>query len=188
MIGNLNKAIFVDKDGTLIPDIPYNVDPDLITLMEGAAEGLALLQREGFKVIVVTNQSGVARGLFKEEDLKRVEKKLKALLADKGVMLDGFYYCPHHPNGIIKEFSFDCDCRKPHPGLILTAAKHLHIDLSTSWMIGDILKDIEAGNKAGCNTILVGENSANSLPVKSIKPNYFSKNLYEAALSILHHQ
>lgn len=184
---NTYKAIFIDKDGTLIPDIPYNVNPDAITLMDGAAEGLLRLQKEGFKLIVITNQSGVARGIFKEEELKGVEEKLKVLLADQGVFLDAFYYCPHHPDGIIKEYSFDCDCRKPNAGMILKAASEFNIDLSRSWMIGDFLKDVEAGIKAGCQTILIGSDNIPLSPSTSTRPTYFTKNIYEAALYILRH-
>lgn len=151
----MNKAIFIDKDGTLIPDIPYNVDPDKITLHKGAAEGLKLLSEKGYQVIVVTNQSGVARGFFEEKDLIAVEHKIKSLLQVQGIALTAFYYCPHHPEGIIKAYAISCSCRKPEPGMIRKAAEDLHIDLTKSWMIGDILNDVEAGNRAGCKTVLI---------------------------------
>lgn len=152
----MSKAIFIDKDGTLIKNVSYNVNPSLIELLPYTAESLKLLQSEGFKIVVVSNQSGVAKGIFKEERLIGVERELKRQLGDGGVKLDGFYYCPHLPEseGKVDEYSFDCDCRKPKEGLILKAARELNVDLKTSWMIGDILNDVEAGNRAGCKSIL----------------------------------
>lgn len=144
----LKKAIFIDKDGTLVPDIPYNVDPDLIQLQEGAVEGLKLLQQEGYLLIIISNQSGVGRGYFKEEALKSVRQKIETLLKEQNIYLDGFYYCPHYPQSSIEQYAMLCDCRKPEPGMLLKAAKDFGIDLSFSWMIGDILNDVQAGKKS----------------------------------------
>lgn len=155
MMTTKRKAIFLDKDGTLIPDVPYNVDPRLITLQNGVIEGLKLLKENGYIFAVISNQSGVARGYFEYSDLKKVSEKLDLLLNNEGIQIAGYYYCPHHPLGIITGYSIDCDCRKPEPGLILQAAKDLQIDTEKSWMIGDILNDVEAGNKAGCRTVLL---------------------------------
>ncbi|MFN2489999.1 MAG: D-glycero-alpha-D-manno-heptose-1,7-bisphosphate 7-phosphatase [Actinomycetota bacterium] len=149
------RAVFVDKDGTLVPDLPYNIDPDRITLMDGAPEALYALQAAGFLVIVVSNQSGVARGLFTEADLQPVERRLRALLARHGVRLDDFVYCPHHPLGVVEGYALSCSCRKPQPGLIRRAGFRHGIDPARSWMIGDILDDVEAGARAGCRTVLV---------------------------------
>src|SRR3954469_10338185 len=133
------KAIFLDKDGTLIPDIPYNVNPDLITLKPGVIEGLKLLKDKGYTFVVISNQAGVARGYFKYDDLKKVSEKLDVLLNPEGIQIEGFYFCPHHPAGIISEYTIACDCRKPAPGMILQAANELEIDIEKSWMVGDIL-------------------------------------------------
>ena len=149
------KAVFLDKDGTLIDDIPYNVNPDLITLKEGAADGLQKLKETGYKFIVVSNQSGVARGYFDEGELKKVENRLKELLGQYHVDLEAFYYCPHHPEGRIEKYSIECNCRKPAPGMLQKAAAEHRIDLKASWMLGDILNDVEAGNRAGCHSILI---------------------------------
>src|SRR3954471_12443761 len=116
------RAVFLDKDGTLVEDVPYNVDPELIRLGAGAAEGLPRLQAAGFRLIVISNQSGVARGLFPEEALTAVHERLRQLLNGLGVQLDGFFYCPHHPQALVPEYAVACSCRKPEPGLILTAA------------------------------------------------------------------
>ncbi|MDB5023221.1 MAG: hydrolase, HAD-superfamily, subfamily [Mucilaginibacter sp.] len=149
------KAVFLDKDGTLIPDIPYNVDPALITIQQNAFEGLTLLQHEGYMLILVSNQAGIARGYFPLNSLIAVEERLLELLKPHRIHLDAFYYCPHHINGIEDNYAVDCNCRKPRPGMLLQAASDYHIDLSASWMIGDILDDVEAGNRAGCKTILI---------------------------------
>jgi D-glycero-D-manno-heptose 1,7-bisphosphate phosphatase len=149
------RAVFLDKDGTLIENVPYNVDPALIRLAPGAAAGLTLLHRAGFALFVISNQSGVARGYFPESALAAVEARLRELLAAFGVPLAGFSYCPHHPQGTVEEFAMACDCRKPAPGMILRVAAEHAIDLSRSWMVGDILDDIQAGRAAGCRTILI---------------------------------
>ena len=149
------KAIFLDKDGTLIPDIPYNVNPDLITLQPGVIEGLKLLKDKGYIFVVISNQAGVARGYFKYDDLNKVAEKLDVLLRSRGIQIEGFYFCPHHPAGIISEYTIVCNCRKPAPGMILQAANDMEIDIEKSWMLGDILNDVEAGNRAGCRTVLL---------------------------------
>jgi D,D-heptose 1,7-bisphosphate phosphatase len=151
----MNKAVFLDKDGTLIPDVPYNVDPALIRLEKGVGEGMHRLKQAGYLLIVVSNQSGVAHGYFREEDLLSVSNKLQQELQKMHTSFDGFFYCPHHPQGKVGQYSVSCDCRKPQAGMLFRAAEQFNIDLSRSWMIGDILNDVEAGNLAGCSTILI---------------------------------
>jgi D-glycero-D-manno-heptose 1,7-bisphosphate phosphatase len=153
--GGLRAAVFLDKDGTLIEDVPYNVDPDLIRLTDGALDGLRALHDAGYLLIVVSNQSGIARGYFEEQALGSVEARLRALLDAAGVPLAGFYYCPHHPDGCVDAYSVECACRKPAPGLLARAAGDHGVSLGRSWIIGDILHDIEAGRRAGCRTILL---------------------------------
>jgi D-glycero-D-manno-heptose 1,7-bisphosphate phosphatase len=180
------KAIFLDKDGTLIPDIPYNINPELITLMPDAIGGLKQLTEEGYLLIIVTNQAGVARGYFTEDKLSNVERRINYLLKEQGIRLSGFYYCAHHPQGTINEYIKDCDCRKPEPGMLLKAAKEHHIDLSASWMIGDILNDVEAGNRAGCKTVLINNGNETEWiagPLRS--PTYISNSINQAAEDIL---
>lgn len=185
----MNKAIFLDKDGTLIDDIPYNVNPDLICLKGSVIEGLQKLQSAGYKFIIVSNQSGVARGYFQEQALIKVEEKLKNLLADEQINLEGFYYCPHHPEGLIDVYAKSCGCRKPLPGMLTTAALEHDINLNASWMIGDILNDIEAGNRAGCHSILV-DNGGETEWVKDKpfrEPVAVVANINQAADYILNH-
>jgi len=149
------RAVFIDKDGTLIKDVPYNVDPSLIVFEDGAADALRILKKNNFLLFVVSNQPGIAKGFFSIRDLEIVYTAIQQKLSQSNVQLDAFYYCPHFEEGAVQQFVIDCDCRKPKPGLLLTAAKDFDIDLRQSWMIGDILDDIEAGNTAGCKTILL---------------------------------
>ena len=183
---DMNKAVFLDKDGTLINDIPYNVDPDLIALSDDSVDGLRKLQKAGYKLIIVTNQSGVSRGFFKEASLKGVESRLNELLKTRHLKLDGFYYCPHHPDGIITEYAIACECRKPNPGMLKQSAKEHNIDLHRSWMIGDILNDVEAGNRAGVKSILIDNgNETEWIEGAFRKPVYTAKNINDAAGFIL---
>lgn len=175
-------TVFLDKDGTIVKNVPYNVDPDRMHLTAGAAEGLSRLSDAGYRFIVVSNQSGVARGRFAEEALEGVEARLRALLAEIGVRLEGFYYCPHHPQGVVPEYAHVCRCRKPKPGLLLKAAREHNVDLTRAWFIGDILNDVEAGRQAECRTILIdnGNETEWSLTPRRL-PNHVVADLAEAA-------
>lgn len=178
----MNKAIFLEKDGTLIEDIPNNVDPSLIKFNPGAKEALALLKRKGFLLIIISNQPGIARGYFKEEALENVKRSIQDMLAPDGISLDGIFFCPHHPEGIVSNYAIACDCRKPKPGMILCAGDAFQVDLTQSWMIGDMLHDVEAGNRAGCKTILIDNgNETQWIHSDFNKPTASVKNLKEAA-------
>lgn len=185
MNDSLQKAVFIDKDGTLIPNIPYNVNPNRITIDEETIEGLRLLKEEGFLLIVISNQAGVAKGYFEEKDLEAVWNKISALLQKQQLCIDAFYYCPHEPNGMLPQYAIQCDCRKPLPGMILKAASELKIDLSQSWMIGDILNDVEAGNRAGCATVLIDNGNETEWRMNEVRtPDFIAKNVLEAAAHI----
>ena len=149
-----SKAIFLDKDGTLIPDIPYNVNPDLITISDDAIAGLRSLQEAGYLLVIITNQSGIAKGMFGFEELCAVKDKIEWLLKESHIDLAGFYFCPHDADASSRD-CISCQCRKPSPGLLVEAANDLGIILEESWMIGDILNDVEAGHRAGCRSILI---------------------------------
>jgi len=142
-------AIFLDKDGTVVEDVPYNVDPAKLRFTRGAVDGLRLMAEHGFLLVLVSNQSGIARGYFDEAALTRLQVHLERMLLASGLRLAGFHYCPHAPQAA-------CACRKPAPGLLIQAAAALGIDLARSWMIGDRRSDIEAGRRAGCRTVQLG--------------------------------
>jgi D-glycero-D-manno-heptose 1,7-bisphosphate phosphatase len=148
-------AVFIDKDGTLLVDVPFNVDPDRMQFTDGAERALQALTRTGLPLIVVSNQSGIAHGLFEEQAMEAVERRLDDMFADCGAKLAGFYYCPHHPAGLLRAYTCACACRKPEPGMLFRAAVEHAVEPSSSWMVGDILDDVEAGRRAGCTTILL---------------------------------
>lgn len=148
-------AVFLDKDGTLVEDVPYNVDPARMRLTARAVEGVRVLACAGYALVVVSNQSGVARGYFDASALDAVRVRLAEFIEGAGAELAGFYCCPHHPDGVVGKFARACDCRKPAPGLLRRAAQELRLDLGRSWMVGDTLDDIEAGQSAGCRTVLL---------------------------------
>jgi D,D-heptose 1,7-bisphosphate phosphatase len=180
------KAVFLDKDGTIIPDIPYNVDPNKITLSEAVIEGLQMLQSNGYLLVIVSNQAGIAHGYFNMEQLHALQNALSRMCAKMGIYLDGFYYCPHHPEGAVDSFAKECDCRKPEPGMLLLAAEQMNIDLSSSWMIGDILNDVEAGHRAGCRSILVNNGNETEWEAGPMRtPEYTASNFADAAQHIL---
>ena len=153
--GRGDRAVFLDKDGTLIRDVPFNVDPELISLLPGVATGVRALFDAGYRLIVVSNQPGVALGLFPADALAGVETRLSELFADAGVSIDGYFWCTHGPRAPGSAGAYACTCRKPNPGLLHTAATLCGLDLASSWMIGDILDDVEAGHRAGCRAVLV---------------------------------
>lgn len=182
----LPKAVFLDKDGTLVENVPYNVDPAQISLTDGAVEGLAMLHAAGYRLIVVSNQAGVAHGKFKEEQLKTVEDHLRKLLDEAAIPLAGFYYCPHHPDGKVSAYTMACFCRKPNPGLLFQAAREHNLNLAGSWIIGDILHDIEAGRRADCRTVLIDNGNETEWRLSPLrKPHTSVPNLAEAAKVIL---
>lgn len=148
-------AVFLDRDGTINQEVGYIRDLDNLALIPGAAEAIRQLNQMGIPVVVVTNQSGVARGYYPESWMEQLHGRLKTLLAAEDAQLDGVYYCPHLPDGEVPEYSFDCDCRKPEPGMLEQAAKDLNLDLSRSFMIGDKATDIDVGLRVGCKTILL---------------------------------
>lgn len=176
------RAIFLDKDGTLVENIPYNIDPELIELSWHAGNALQLFKQLGYALFIVTNQPGIAKGLFTESALDPVRLRLTEHLAQYGVVLDGFYYCPHSPDGAISRYAIRCTCRKPMPGMLLRAAREHGVDLSRSWMIGDILHDVEAGRRAGCRTVLIDNGNETEWKTSGLRtPHFVASDLYVAA-------
>ncbi|KMQ80200.1 D-glycero-D-manno-heptose 1,7-bisphosphate phosphatase [Candidatus Burkholderia pumila] len=171
-------AIFIDKDGTLLDDVPYNVDPALMRLAPGAFDALALFATFDAPLFIISNQSGVALGKFPVDALDAVETRLQTLAADADASFEGVYWCPH-------QASDECDCRKPAPGMILQAAREHDIDLSRSWFVGDILNDVEAAHRAGCRAVLIDNgNETEWLRGPMREPDVIVVNMFEAARAI----
>ena len=174
----MSAAVFLDKDGTLVEDVPYNVDPAQIRLSARAGEGLRRLRAHGFRLYVVSNQSGVALGRFEARALDGVAARLGELLAVEDARIDGFYWCPHAPQD-------GCGCRKPAAGMLHRAAREHDIDLPRSWMVGDILHDVEAGHRAGCRAVLIDNGNETEWDLAGLRqPDFFAPDLAEAAALI----
>ena len=178
----MGKAVFLDKDGTIVKDMVHNVAIDKMQLMPGVESGLKLLSRNGYKIFVITNQPGVAHGYFSEDAVITNGYHLGSMMLSMGVPLSGFYYCPHHPKGVVKQYATDCLCRKPEPGLIIRAAHEHNIAINDSWFVGDILDDVEAGRKAGCRTVMIDGGSETEWTLSRQRlPHHIVRGLEEAA-------
>jgi len=179
------RTVFLDKDGTLIDDLPYNVDPRRVRFAPGARDGVRLLAGAGYRLIIATNQAGIARGYFTELQLRAVERHLASEVEALGGRLDGFLFCPHLPDGV-NEFAMDCECRKPAPGLIRRAVEELGVRTDRAWFVGDTWMDVLAGRRGGCRTIMVGPEArdASSLP-EDRQPEFAVRDLLDAARVIL---
>lgn len=152
----MDRAVFLDRDGTLLDNQGDLGDPNLVKLIQGAPSAIASFRGLGYKVIVVTNQGGVARGKYTEDDVKAVHRRINDLArANSGAWIDRFYYCPYHPEGTVEKYAMDHPWRKPQPGMVLQAAEDLKLNLSKCWMIGDQPRDMQAGREAGLRTILL---------------------------------
>ncbi len=189
-----NKAVFLDRDGTVSREIGYIRPEDMhrFALVPGSAEGLRALKEAGYLLILTTNQSGVARGYYPVEQVHTVHAMLKSLLKDQGVALDGIYFCPHHPDpekARVKELALDCDCRKPRPGMALQAAREWDLDLKRCWVVGDKDADLDLARNAGCRGVLVrtgyGEETLAALKAAGREPKLVAADLKEAAGIIL---
>ena len=183
-----NKAVFLDRDNTLIEDPGYLTDPNSIRLLPGVELAVKTFMQADYLVVVVTNQSGIARGLLTEETLAKIHERLMQIMAGKGARIDEVYYCPFHPDGSIERYAVDSDLRKPKPGMLLQAAEDMDIDLSASWMVGDSPRDVEAGQRAGCQTIRVRkphEPLPGEADHEDVQADFTVRNLVEAARVIL---
>jgi len=151
------KAAFIDRDGVINEERSYVHRIEDFVLLPGVVQGLALLREANFRLIVVTNQAGIARGYYDQSAMDRLHEHLHEQLAKHGVRLDAVYFCPHHPDGCVKQLAVQCDCRKPSPGMLLQAAKDFNLNLATSVLIGDKLSDVQAGKRAGVGRIVIVE-------------------------------
>jgi len=171
----LRKAVFLDRDDTIAKDVPYCSRVEDFEILPSVPEGIRLLNEHGFIVVVITNQSGIARGYFTEQTLSQIHEKLHRELGRWNAHVDAIYHCPHHPDD-------GCECRKPKPTLLLQAAKDMGIDLHLSYMVGDDVKDIDSGRSAGCKTVLVTTGpDRGSLEGQEVSPDYVAHSLCEAA-------
>jgi len=186
-------AVFLDRDGVLIEEPHLLADVAQIRLFDYSPLAIEALRRAGFYVIVVTNQTVIARGLATEEDMSRLHDAIQQLLhTANGSQIDAFYVCPHHPNATLANYRIDCACRKPKPGMLLQAAHDYNIDLHKSYMIGDRITDIIAGARAGCKTILVETGAHLEKPIETtepidprIRPDFVCQDLSQAVEVIL---
>lgn len=182
----MNRAVFLDRDGTVNEEVGYLTDIGKLQLIAGSGRAILRLNEAGFKVVLVTNQSGVARGYFPESLVHEAHAVLARMLEREGARIDAVYYCPHHPTAGNSHYTRDCDCRKPNTGLIDRAVSELVIDRGRSYMIGDKWSDVELGQRAGVHAILVesgfaADDPGNRRPAGLAAPDFIARSLTEAA-------
>ena len=182
----MRRAVFLDRDGTLLEEGNYVDRLDRLVFFPYSIESVRTLNRAGLAVVVFTNQSGVARGLYSEEFVRESHQHIDAMLKAAGARIDGYFYCPHHPQGIVRKLRRECDCRKPKPGQLHQAAAELDLDLARSFVVGDRWKDVEAGEAVGARGILVrtgyGRDEENARPSRGAE---VADNLVQAVTWIL---
>ena len=175
-------AVFLDRDGTIVREVDYLRSTRYLRLLPGAAGAIRQLNLAGYVVVVATNQSGIARGLLTEDDLEGIHRTLIERLAKRGARIDAIYYCPHHPEAPVERYRRRCRCRKPQAGMLARAARDLKLDLSRSVAVGDSARDIEAGRRAGCRTVLVRTGyGAKAEADLAQPPDHIASNLSQAA-------
>jgi D-glycero-D-manno-heptose 1,7-bisphosphate phosphatase len=182
----MTKAVFLDRDGTVNEEVGYMTDLSKLRLIPGAGAAIRKLNDTGFTIVLVTNQSGVARGYFPESLVHEAHEKLDAMLKAEGARIDAVYYCPHHPTAGNSHYTRDCDCRKPRTGLIERAVRDLDIDVSRSYMVGDKWSDIELGHRAGVRAVLVqsgfaADDAGNQRMDRTQDPDFLAQTLTQAA-------
>ena len=189
----MNSCIFLDRDGVLVEDVDLLTTKEKIRILTGVPLALKKLKEAGFLLIVISNQTVIARGMATEHEVIELNNEIIARIQNThGPAIDDFYFCPHHPNATLPAFRINCECRKPRPGMILRAARDYNIDICSSYTIGDRITDVIAGSRAGCHTVLVRTGMHTAPPIEtvdgldtSILPDYECENLLEAAEWIL---
>lgn len=189
----MNKAVFLDRDGTVNEEVGYLTDLSKLRLVPGSGSAIRRLNEAGFKVVLVTNQSGVARGYFPESLVHEAHVRLEEMLRADEARIDAIYYCPHHPTAGNSHYTLDCDCRKPRTGLVERAVKELAIDINRSYMVGDKWSDIELGQRAGVHAVLVmsgfaADDPGNERPDRVKDPDFLAHSLAEAVEWIIGHE
>ena len=186
-----DAAVFLDRDGTLIEEVGYLDRPERVDLYPYSADAIRALNRAGLRIVMVTNQSGVARGFFSEDVVHAVHDHIERLLAEAGAHIDAYYYCPHHPDGKVAEYARACDCRKPARGLVDRAVRELGIDPGRSFAVGDRWLDVALARAVGAAGVLVRTGyglTEEQRPVKGLAPDAVVDNLAAAASWILRHR
>lgn len=185
----MRQAVFLDRDGTMLEEAGYLASMDRLVFFPYTLDAVRLLNRAGFAVVVVTNQAGIARGIVKEAFVEEAHAHIAKQAADAGARIDAFYYCPHHPQGIVEALRCTCDCRKPAPGLLRRAAADLDLELTTSYMVGDKVEDVLVGRAAGARSVLVrtgyGYDAESRLAQQGVAPAAVADNLMGAVSWIL---
>jgi D-glycero-D-manno-heptose 1,7-bisphosphate phosphatase len=183
-VAQLVPAIFLDRDGTINVDHGYVHESDNFQFIDGVIDAMAKLKEMGYALVLVTNQSGIARGMFTEDQFMHLTEWMDWSLADRGVDLDGVYYCPHHPEGTVEEFRQTCDCRKPQPGMLLSAKEELNIDMSASYIVGDKIEDLLAGEAASVGTKVLVRTGKPVTPEAEAKADLVIKSLADLPKAI----
>ena len=186
-IPETGRAVFLDRDGVLIADVNHLTSAQQIQVLPRVPDALALLRASGWRLIIATNQSVVARGWLDERQLREIHRVLTAELAARGAAIDAVYFCPHHPEGVVSAYRRVCECRKPSPGMLLQAARDWHLDLEKSVIVGDATSDVEAGRRAGCHTVLIRDAAEKQTDGESAPPDYTAPDLWTGAAWILSH-
>lgn len=177
------RAVFLDRDGVINEEHGYITKWEEFKILPQVVESIQSLKDHGFVIVVITNQSGIAKGLYTEEDVRMIHQQFNHFLAQHATSVDGFYYCPHHPQGNIQEYSINCHCRKPENGMILQAAEDFNLNLEASYLIGDAERDILAGKKSGLTTIRVM--TGHTVKTGDVLPNFLVEDMAEATQMIL---
>lgn len=185
----MQPAVFLDRDGTILDELGYLTPASTIHIYPYSIDAVRLLARAGYAVVIITNQGGIGLGLYDHAFVDRTHAGLAAQFAEGGAPIAGWYYCPHHPEGVVKEFTMACECRKPGTALVTSAARDLDIDLSQSWIVGDQWRDIEVGHRTGARSILVRTGYGHGLEAKwpegIAPPTHVADNLMAATALIL---
>ena len=184
-----NRVVFLDRDGTLCEEVGYLSSVEQMRLIPRSGEAVRLLNQKGYKVVVITNQAGVARGFFPEVVLEGLHAEMLRQLREEGAYLDGIYYCPHHPSDGFPPYRQECNCRKPATGLLERAAADLNLDLLSGYMIGDHFSDVECGQRVGAQTVLLltghGQEALAKRESWRQPPSFIAADLFEAVLWVL---
>ena len=180
-----NGAVFLDRDGTINEEVGYLDSLEKLRIFPAAFDAVRMINEAGMKVVVVTNQSGVARGFFDETFLKTVHEHMRKTFQGRGAFIDRFYYCPHHPTEGIGRYRVSCGCRKPEPGMLLQASEELDIDLSASYVVGDTARDMESAIRVGATGILVKTGYGRNVAPSEIRVAYRAEDILDAAQWIL---